>query len=80
MAKVIQIRDVSDDVHDALVAQAEVRGLSLTKFLLGELEHLARRPEAAAHNERVIREVQKKIKSKVTNEDVVEAIRAGRGE
>ena len=35
MAKVIQIRDVPDDVHDALVIQAEARGLSLTKFLLG---------------------------------------------
>ena len=34
VSRVIQIRDVPDDVHDALVEAAEAQGLSLTRYML----------------------------------------------
>jgi hypothetical protein len=81
MSKTIQVRDVPDDVHDALAALAEARGLSLTRFLLGEFEHLARRPEVAAHNRTVIEEARARIgMTKATRETILEAIRSGRGD
>jgi hypothetical protein len=80
MSKVIQVRDVPDDVHDALVAEAEGRGLSLTKFLLMELEQVARRPRVTAHNMAIIREGQKRIKGKVPREVILEVIHEARGE
>jgi antitoxin FitA len=39
----LQIRDVSDDVRDALVMQAKVRGQSLQAYLLELVETQARR-------------------------------------
>lgn len=39
----IQIRDVPDDVRDALAAQAEARGQSLQRYLLGLMTAQARR-------------------------------------
>ena len=38
----IQIRDVSDDVREALAAEAEARSQSLQGFLMGVLEHEAK--------------------------------------
>ena len=43
MSKVIQVRDVPDDVHEALVRQAKAEGLSLNQFVLREYEKIARR-------------------------------------
>lgn len=39
----IQIRDVPDDVRDALAAQADARGQSLQRYLLGLMTAQARR-------------------------------------
>ena len=39
----LQIRDVSEDVRDALVVQAKVRGQSLQAYLLDLVETQARR-------------------------------------
>ncbi len=39
----IQIRDVPDDVRDALVAQADANGQSLQRYLLGIVSQQARR-------------------------------------
>lgn len=39
----IQIRDVPDEVRDALVAQADARGQSLQRYLLGIVSAQARR-------------------------------------
>jgi hypothetical protein len=38
----VQIRDVPDEVHKALVRQAELRGQSLNKYLLERLREVAR--------------------------------------
>jgi hypothetical protein len=38
MPRVIQIRDVPDDVHDALTDAAVAQGLSLTRYMLRDHE------------------------------------------
>lgn len=43
----IQIRDVPDDVRDALAAQAEASGQSLQRYLLGIVSRQARRSRNA---------------------------------
>ena len=44
----LQIRDVSEEVRDALAEQAKARGQSLQAFLLDLVEAQARRPRNAA--------------------------------
>lgn len=44
----MQIRDVPDDIRDALVEQARARGQSLQAFLLDLMRTQARRPANAA--------------------------------
>lgn len=46
--KTIQIRDVPDEVHAALRAQAAAAGQSLSAYLLGEATRIARRPDLDA--------------------------------
>ena len=80
MPKVIQIRDVPDDVHDALAEAAESQGLSLTRYMLRELEHLARRPEAVRHNAAVARRTQAKVGGHPDRETILAVLHEGRGE
>jgi hypothetical protein len=42
--KTIQVRNVPDDVHRALRMRAVAADTSLSDFVLGELERVARRP------------------------------------
>ena len=42
MSKMIQIRDVSDDVHRTLKVRAAAEGLSLSDYIKRDLEELAR--------------------------------------
>jgi len=65
MSKVIQIRAVPDDVHDALTDAAEAQGLSLTRYVLRELEQLARRAQAVQTNAVVIRRTQAEVRGHV---------------
>lgn len=44
MARIIQVRDVPDDVHEALAARARAQGMSLSEYLRGELARMAARP------------------------------------
>ncbi|MGY1704074.1 FitA-like ribbon-helix-helix domain-containing protein [Geodermatophilus sp. SYSU D00697] len=80
MARVIQIRDVPDDVHDALRAAARTRGQSLTKFVLAELEQVARRARTVEADAEVIRPAQRAISAHVPREEVLAALHEGRGE
>jgi uncharacterized protein (DUF1778 family) len=77
---VIQIRDVPDDVHDALTVAAEAQGLSLTRFMLRELEHLARRTQAVQANAAVVRQTQAKVRGHVDRDAILDALREGRSE
>jgi hypothetical protein len=63
MAKVIQVRDVPDEVHRQLVEHAAAAGLSLNQFLLREYERICRR----AGNRRLLEELA-----------AVDAVRPGR--
>lgn len=80
MAKVIQIRDVPDDVHEALAKAAEAERLSLNRYVLRELEHLARRAEVVELNARVIAETRARIRRKVARENILAALQEGREE
>jgi hypothetical protein len=44
MSKMIQIREVPDDVHEALRMKAIQAGTSLSEFLRAEITHVANRP------------------------------------
>ena len=80
MPRVIQIRDVPDDVHDALASAAAAQGLSLTKFMLRELGQLARRAEIVNSNAAVIRETQATARGHAGRHAVLAALHEGRDE
>ena len=80
MSKVIQIRDIPDRVHAALVEAAEAEGLSLTGYLQRELTWLADRPAIARHNMDVIYAVRAGIGVELDNETINEVLAEGRGE
>jgi uncharacterized protein (DUF1778 family) len=80
MSRVIQIRDVPDDVHDALVEAAEAQGLSLTRYMLRELEHLAGRAQAVHTNAAVIRQTQAKVRGHVDRDTILAALHEGRSD
>jgi plasmid stability protein len=44
MGKMVQIKDVPDDVHRILKARAALAGLTLTEYARWSLEEAARRP------------------------------------
>ena len=79
MSRVIQIRDVPDDVHDALVAAAEAQGLSLTRYTLRELEHIAKRAQTVRYNASVIRETQAKVRGGVDRTSILNVLDEDRG-
>jgi uncharacterized protein (DUF1778 family) len=77
---VIQIRNVPDEVHDALAAAAGSQGLSLTKYMLRELEGLARRAETVKSNAAVIRETQADVRGHADRAAILAALHEGRGD
>ena len=75
MSKMIQIRNVPDDVHRALVERAEREGMSLSGFLLREVTKVSERPSLA---EIIARAEQRKPLKPVT-ESSAEILRELRG-
>ena len=53
MSKMIQIRDVPDQVHGTLKARAVSEGMSLSDFIKRELEHAVNRPTMSKWLKRV---------------------------
>jgi len=80
MSRVIQIRDVPDEVHDALREAAEARGLSLTKYMLAELQLLARRAQVVHDNVAAVRRTQTRVGVGADRATILAAVREGRGE
>jgi plasmid stability protein len=80
MPRVIQIRDVPDEVHSALTAAAAARGMSLSRFARGELEAAARRAQVARENADVVRRTKAAVGRRVDREAILAAIHAGRDE
>jgi plasmid stability protein len=44
MTKMIQVRNVPDEVHRVIKARAALAGMSLSDYLLNELQRLVERP------------------------------------
>jgi hypothetical protein len=80
VTRVIQIRGVPEGVHDALVAAAEAEGLSLTRYILRELRHVAERAEVVQANAAVIRETQAKVRGRADRATILAALHEGRGD
>lgn len=78
MSKTIQIRDVPDDVHDALAEDATAQGLSLTRYLQRELQHLAGRTQSVRANAAVVRDTQAKVNGRVDREMIHAVLAEGR--
>lgn len=55
MPKMIQLRHVPDPLHRKLKARAAMEGLSLSDYLLKEIEQVAERPTTAELMERLAR-------------------------
>jgi antitoxin FitA len=53
MAKMIQVRNVPDALHRSLKARAAMGGMSLSDYLLRELQEIAERPTLAEFRERL---------------------------
>lgn len=78
MSKVIHIRDVPQEVHEALTSAASRRGMSLSAFLRAELEELADRDVRAEENIETIRTTSGRIDRRPSREEILKAIGEGR--
>jgi hypothetical protein len=79
MTKVIQIRDVPDDVRDALAEAASSEGLSLTGYVRRELEIVARRTQRARENTATVEATKKRVRGAVDRDAIIAALDDGRG-
>jgi plasmid stability protein len=71
--KMIQIRNVPDDVHRIVKARAAAEGMSLSEYLLRDIERTARRPTLEEVLERA-----RRAGSVHPKEDSATAVRAER--
>lgn len=70
----IQIRGLSDEVHEALVRAADAQGMSLTRYVRRELEAVAARAETARHNATVISATRSAVGTTVSRDDILAAL------
>jgi plasmid stability protein len=73
MSKMIQLRNVPDPLHRNLKARAAMEGMSLSDYLVKELEHVASRP--------TVREMRARLELRapvVLEESAADAVRAER--
>ncbi len=80
MPKVMQIRDVPDEVHGALAQAAAAEGLSLTRYMQRELGHLAKRAQTVQNNAAVIRRTQGRVQGKADRHTILSVLHEGRGD
>jgi len=76
MSKMIQIRNVPDDVHRTLKMRAAAEGISLSDYVKRDLEELAKQ----ATIEDIFASARARGPSGITTEEIVAGIRASRGE
>ncbi len=53
MSKMIQLRNVPDELHRRLKARAAMEGMSLSEYLIAEVRRAAERPTIAELRERL---------------------------
>jgi antitoxin FitA len=75
MSKVIQVRDVPDDIHALLVKQAKAKGMSLNQFILREYQQIADR----GRNAEIFRRAAARPGRRLTTEQIVGTLREDRG-
>lgn len=80
MSKVLQIRDVPNEVHDALAHAAAAEGLSLTRYMLRELEQLAKRAQIVQSNAAIIHRTQQRVQGKTDRGTILSVLHEGRGD
>lgn len=66
----VQVRNVPDDVHAALVRRAERAGQSLQQFLTAQLAAIAEAPTI----DEILDRIEHRAKGSVPSESVIEAI------
>ncbi len=71
----LQVRNVPDDVHSALRKRAAKSGMSLSEFVLHELERLASRPSVDEVAERAAQRG-----GRMSFADALDALHEGRAE
>jgi antitoxin FitA len=76
MPKMIQIRDVPDNVHRTLKARAAREGMSLSDYIKRELEQTAERPSMQEWLERIRRS--KPIPLKRPAAEIIRELRDGK--
>jgi antitoxin FitA len=76
MSKMIQVRNVPDDVHRTLKVRAAAEGLSLSDYIKRDLEELAKQ----ATLEDVFASARARGESGITAEEIVSDLRQMRGE
>jgi plasmid stability protein len=76
MSKMIQIRNVPDDLHRVLRVRAAQAGVSLSDYLLKQLRRMADRPTREELLERIARRTP--VRSRVRAADAVRAERERR--
>jgi plasmid stability protein len=72
MSKMIQLRNVPDELHRALKARAALEGMSLSDYLIAEVRRVAERP--------TVRELRERLAKRVPVEPRVPPARAVRAE
>ncbi len=73
----VQVRDVPEEVHEALVRQAELAGQSLQQYLAAKLALIAATPSI----EEVLDRIERRSKGRLSSDDAIAALaseRAGR--
>jgi plasmid stability protein len=73
MSSMIQIRNVPDDLHRRLKARAALAGMSLSDFLLREIEKVAARPTMEELRARL--ETRSRVEPTESTADVIRAMR-----
>jgi hypothetical protein len=73
MSKMIQLRHVPDELHRKLKARAAMEGLSLSDYLLQEVERIAERPTLSDLRRRLAER-----SSVIVRTSPAKAVRAGR--
>jgi plasmid stability protein len=55
MSKMVQLRNVPDDLHRSLKVRAAMAGMSLSDYLIAEIREIAERPTLAEFRDRLHR-------------------------
>jgi antitoxin FitA len=70
----VQVRDVPEEVHAALVRRAELAGQSLQQFLSVQLAEIAATPTL----DEMLERIERRPKGRLSRRDAIEAVDADR--